>query len=48
MRLDVYPTDAEAFEAAAILAADHLRKLPAGASLHVAVSGGRTGRSGPV
>ena len=44
MRLDVYPTDAEAFEAAAILAADHLRKLPAGASLHVAVSGGRTGR----
>jgi len=44
MRLDVYPTDAEAFEAASILAADHLRKLPPGGSLHVAVSGGRIGR----
>ena len=44
MRLDVYPTDAEAFEAASVLAADHLRRLPAGGSLHVAVSGGRSGR----
>jgi 6-phosphogluconolactonase len=44
MRLDVYPTDAEAFEAASILVADHLRRLPAGGSLHVAVSGGRIGR----
>ncbi len=44
MRLDVYPTDAEAFEAAAILAADKLRKLPADRPLAVALSGGRAGR----
>jgi 6-phosphogluconolactonase len=44
MRLDVYPTDAEAFEAASILAADHLRKLPGDRPLTVAISGGRTGR----
>jgi 6-phosphogluconolactonase len=44
MRLDVYPTDAEAFEAASILAADHLRKLPADRPLTVALSGGRSGR----
>jgi 6-phosphogluconolactonase len=44
MRLDVYPTDAEAFEAAAILAADHLRKLPADGALAIALSGGRSGR----
>jgi 6-phosphogluconolactonase/glucosamine-6-phosphate isomerase/deaminase len=44
MRLDVYPTDAEAFEAAAILAADHLRKLPADRPLAFALSGGRAGR----
>jgi len=44
MRLDVYPTDAEAFEAAAILAADHLRNLPADRPPAVALSGGRAGR----
>jgi len=44
MRLDVYPTDAEAFEAASILAADHLRKLPVDRPLTVALSGGRSGR----
>jgi 6-phosphogluconolactonase/glucosamine-6-phosphate isomerase/deaminase len=44
MRLDVYPTDAEAFEAAAILAADHLRKVSVDRPLAVALSGGRTGR----
>ena len=44
MRLDVYPTDAEAFEAASILAADHLRKLAADRPLTVALSGGRSGR----
>jgi len=44
MRLDVYPTDAEAYEAASILASDHLRGLPGNRPLAVALSGGRTGR----
>ena len=44
MRLDVYPTDAEAYEAASILAADHLRGLPGNRPVAVALSGGRTGR----
>lgn len=44
MRLDVHPTDAEAFEAAAARAAEHLRGADAGRALAVAVSGGRTGR----
>jgi 6-phosphogluconolactonase/glucosamine-6-phosphate isomerase/deaminase len=44
MRLDVYPTDAEAFEAAAGLAAQHLRALPADRAPTVALSGGRVGR----
>lgn len=45
LRLDVYPTDAEAFEAAAARAAEHLRVAPAaGGRLAVALSGGRSGR----
>ncbi len=44
MRLDVYPTDAEAFEAAAALAAELLRDAPAGRDANVALSGGRSGR----
>jgi 6-phosphogluconolactonase len=44
MKLDVYPTDAEAFEAAAALAAERLRAIAAGARATVALSGGRSGR----
>ena len=45
LRLDVYPTDAEAFEASAALAAEHLRAAAAGAGrATVALAGGRTGR----
>ena len=41
MRLEVYPTDAEAFDAAAALAAERLR---GGTRAAVALSGGRSGR----
>jgi 6-phosphogluconolactonase len=44
VRLDVYPTDAEAFEGAAALVADVLRAAPAGHPLRIALSGGRGGR----
>lgn len=46
MRLDVYPTDAEAFEQTAALAAEQLRAVTAtgDARLTVALSGGRDGR----
>jgi len=42
MTLEVYASDAEAFEAAAALAAEHLRS--AGARATVALAGGRSGR----
>ena len=42
MTLEVYASDAEAFEAAAALAAEHLRS--AGARATVALGGGRSGR----
>ena len=42
LKLEVYPTDAEAFDAAAALAAEH---LIASASPTVALSGGRSGRA---
>ena len=42
MTLEVYPSDAEAFEAAAALAAEHLRST--GARAAVALAGGRSGR----
>jgi 6-phosphogluconolactonase len=42
MKLDVYPTDAEAFEAAAALVAERLNGADAGPA--VALSGGRGGR----
>ena len=42
MTLEVYASDAEAFEAAAALAAEHLRA--AGARATVALAGGRSGR----
>jgi 6-phosphogluconolactonase len=42
MRVEVYPTDAEAFEAAAVLAATRLRA--SGARPTVALAGGRGGR----
>ena len=42
MQVDVYPTDAEAFEAAAALAATHLRA--SGARPTIALAGGRGGR----
>src|ERR1043166_3228080 len=44
MRLDVYPTDAEAFEAAAALVAEGLRALGGSGGLTVALGGGRSGR----
>src|SRR5258705_4636933 len=44
MRLDVYPTDAEAFEATAALVAEELRGRDRAAPFAVAVAGGRTGR----
>src|SRR5262249_48696302 len=44
MRLDVYPTDAEAFEAAAALVAEGLRALGGSGALTVALGGGRSGR----
>ena len=44
MRLDVYPTDAEAFEAAAALFAEELRALGGTGPLAVALAGGRSGR----
>src|SRR5207249_8399543 len=46
MTLEVYASDAEAFEAAAALAAEHLRS--AGARATVALAGGRSGRGGMV
>ncbi len=42
--LDVYPTDADAFEAAAERVADHLRAAMARGRATVALSGGRGGR----
>src|SRR5213594_1499671 len=42
MTLEVYASDAEAFEAAAALAAEHLRS--AGARATIALAGGRSGR----
>ena len=44
LQLEVYPTDAEAFEAAAALAAECLRAGAAGRPLAVALAGGRGGR----
>lgn len=44
MRLDVYPSDAEAFEATATLVAERLRATEHGGPLTVALSGGRGGR----
>ncbi len=44
MKLDVYQTDAEAFEAAAALAADRLRAATSGRRASIALSGGRGGR----
>lgn len=45
LRLDVYPTDAEAFEAAAALAAERLRAaVGGGRRATIALSGGRGGR----
>lgn len=44
MRLDVYQTDAEAFEATAVLVAERLRAVGEGERLNVALSGGRDGR----
>lgn len=42
MQLDVYPTDAEAFEAAAVIAGEALAGAPG--ELAVALAGGRSGR----
>jgi len=44
MKLEVYPTDAEAFEAAAALAAERLRQAAAVRRPSVALPGGRSGR----
>jgi 6-phosphogluconolactonase len=44
MKLDVYPTDAEAFEAAAARAAEHLAAVPGPSGATVALAGGRSGR----
>src|SRR5262249_8045461 len=44
LRLDVYPTDADAFEAAAALVVEHLRAAAAGGRATVALAGGRGGR----
>lgn len=44
LTLDVYPTDAEAFDAAAGLAAEHLRAAATTHSATVALAGGRGGR----
>jgi 6-phosphogluconolactonase len=44
MRLDVYQTDAEAFEAAAERIAAHLREAAASGQARIALSGGRSGR----
>ena len=44
VRLDVYPTDAEAFEAAAAAVAEELRALGGSGPLAVALTGGRSGR----
>ena len=44
MRLDVYPTDAEAFEATAVLIVERLRAVAGSGPLRVALAGGRGGR----
>src|SRR5262245_5044267 len=44
MKLEVYPTDADAFDAAAALVAEHLRERSGRARSTVALSGGRSGR----
>ena len=43
LSLDVYPSDAEAFDAAAALAAEHLRAAASGRRASVALAGGRGG-----
>jgi 6-phosphogluconolactonase len=43
-RLEVYQTDAEAYEAAAVLAAERLRDAAARGSASIALAGGRGGR----
>lgn len=44
LQIDVYPTDAEAYEAAAALAAAHVREAAAGRRATFALAGGRSGR----
>jgi 6-phosphogluconolactonase len=44
LQIDVYPTDAEAYEATAALAATRLREVAAGRRATVALAGGRSGR----
>jgi len=44
LQIDVYPTDAEAYEAAAALAAAHLREVAPGRRATLALAGGRSGR----
>lgn len=44
LQIDVYPTDAEAYEAAAALAAAHLREAAATRAPTCALAGGRSGR----
>jgi 6-phosphogluconolactonase len=45
MRLEVYPSDAETFEASAELAARQLRETAGAGRVHVALPGGRDGRA---
>jgi 6-phosphogluconolactonase len=44
LQIDVYPTDAEAYEAAAALAATRLREAAVGRRATAALAGGRSGR----
>jgi 6-phosphogluconolactonase len=44
LQIDVYPTDAEAYEAAAALAAAHVREAAAARRPTLALAGGRSGR----
>jgi 6-phosphogluconolactonase len=44
LQIDVYPTDAEAYEAAAALVAAHVREAAAGRRATLALAGGRSGR----
>jgi 6-phosphogluconolactonase len=45
MQIEVYPTDADAADAAAALVAERLRAVPTGRGATAAVGGGRTGRA---